>query len=66
MVSAMRGDNKTGVLLVKKEYPDPRTLPAQPSWQHDHKLTMSELIPGQYISTTLLRSRAPIRIRKKL
>ena len=62
----MRGDNKTGVLLVKKEFPDPRTLLAQPSWQHDHKLTLSELIPGQYISTTLLRSRAPIRIRKKL
>jgi len=54
MVIAMRGDNKTGVLLVKKEYPDPRTLPAQPSWQLDHKLT-PELIPGQYVSTTLLR-----------
>ena len=52
-MSAMRGDNRTGVLSVKKEYPDPRTLPAQPSWQQAlPQLTLSELIPGQYVSAT--------------
>ena len=50
-MSAMRGDNRTGVLSVKKEYPDPRTLPAQPSWQQAlSQLTLSELIPGRYVS----------------
>ena len=39
--------------LLKGEYPDPRTLPAQPSWQQPRPhLTLSELIPGQYVSTT--------------
>ena len=28
-MSAMRADDRTGVLSVKKEYPDPLTLPAQ-------------------------------------
>jgi hypothetical protein len=52
-MSATRGDNRTGVLFVKREYPDPRTLPAQPSWQQPRpQLTLSELIPGQYVSTT--------------
>jgi hypothetical protein len=47
------GDNRTGVLTLKREYPDPRTLPAQPSWQQPlPQLTLSELTPGQYISTT--------------
>ena len=27
------GDNRTGILALQKEYPDPRILPAQPSWQ---------------------------------
>jgi hypothetical protein len=46
-------DNRTGVVSVKKEYPDPRTLPAQPSWQQPRpQLTLSELIPGQYVLTT--------------
>jgi hypothetical protein len=26
-------DNKTGALTLKREYPNPRTLPTQPSWQ---------------------------------
>ena len=48
------GDKSTGSgLLLKREYPDPRTLPAQPSWQQPRpQLTLSELIPGQYVSTT--------------
>jgi hypothetical protein len=52
-MSAMRSDNRTGVLSVKKEYPDPRTLPAQPSWQQPRpQVMLSELIPGQYVLTT--------------
>ncbi len=51
-MSTTRGDNRTGVLSVKKEYPDPRTLPAQPSWQQPRpQVALSELIPGQYVST---------------
>jgi hypothetical protein len=46
-------DNRTGVVSVKKEYPDPRSLPAQPSWQQAQpQVTLSELMPGQYVSTT--------------
>src|SRR5215467_2611441 len=49
----MSGDNRTRALSIKKEYPDPLTLPTQPSWQQARpQLTLSELIPGQYISTT--------------
>ena len=45
-------DNRT--LTLKREYPDPRTLPAQPSWQQTRpQHTLSELIPGQYSSTTV-------------
>lgn len=52
-MSTKRGDNRTGVLSVKKEYPDPRALPAQPLWQQARpQITLSELIPGQYVSTT--------------
>src|SRR5215831_2878174 len=52
-MSTTRGDNRIGVLFVKKEYPDPRTLQAQPSWQQPRpQVTLSELIPGQYVSTT--------------
>jgi hypothetical protein len=40
-------------ILLKREYPDPKTLPAQPSWQQTRpQLILSELTPGQYISTT--------------
>jgi len=36
-----------------REYLDPRTLPAQPSWQQPRpQLTLSELIPGRYVATT--------------
>ncbi|HYA82782.1 MAG TPA: hypothetical protein VEH06_04945 [Candidatus Bathyarchaeia archaeon] len=52
-MSTTGGDNRTGALSVKKEFPDPRTLPAQPSWQQPRpQLTLSDLIPGQYVSTT--------------
>jgi hypothetical protein len=35
------------------EYPDPQTLPIQPSWQQPRpQLTLSELAPGKYVSTT--------------
>ena len=50
-MSENRGILKT--LYQQKEYPDPRTLPPQPSWQHPRPLlTLSDLIPKQYISTT--------------
>jgi|SRR5215469_8129051 len=40
-------------MLLRREYPNPRTLPAQPSWQQPRPhLTLSELIPGQYVSAT--------------
>jgi hypothetical protein len=40
-------------LFQEKEFPDPRTLPAQPSWQQPRpQLTLSELTPGQYVSVT--------------
>jgi hypothetical protein len=49
----MSATRSAGVVSVKKEYPDPRTLPAQPSWQQARpQVTLSELIPGQYVSTT--------------
>ena len=39
---------------LKREYPDPRMLPTQPSWQQTRpQLTLSELTPGQYVSTTV-------------
>jgi hypothetical protein len=37
----------------ERQYPDPHTLPVQPSWQQPRpQLTLSELTPGKYISTT--------------
>ena len=51
VMSENRGILKT--LYQEKEYPDPKTLPPQPSWQQPRPLlTLSELIPKQYISTT--------------
>jgi hypothetical protein len=51
VMSENRGMLKT--LYKEKEYPDPRTLPPQPSWQQPRPLlTLSDLIPKQYISTT--------------
>ncbi|MGB7956388.1 MAG: hypothetical protein WCF23_20640 [Candidatus Nitrosopolaris sp.] len=50
-MSENRGMLKT--LSQEREYPDPRTLPPQPSWQQPRPLlTLSELIPKQYVSTT--------------
>jgi hypothetical protein len=47
-------DKSTGSgILLKREYPDPRTAPAEPSWQQPRPhLTLSELIAGQYVYTT--------------
>jgi hypothetical protein len=51
-----KGSDNRGLLKTipqEAEYPDPRTLPAQPSWQQPRpQLTLSELIPGTYVSTT--------------
>ncbi len=39
--------------IQEREYPNPRTLPAQPSWQEPRPhLTLSELIPGKYVAVT--------------
>jgi hypothetical protein len=49
-------DNRKGILRTipqQREYPDPRNLPAQPSWQQPRpQLTLSELIPGKYVAVT--------------
>src|SRR2546428_845575 len=49
-------DNGRGILRTipqEREYPDPLTLPIQPSWQQPRpQLTLSELIPRKYVSTT--------------
>jgi len=45
--------NDLKIISQEKEYPDPRTLPAQPSWQQPlPHLTLSDLIPGKYVSLT--------------
>src|SRR5215831_13070716 len=42
-----------GVQSLKRQYTVPRKLPNQPSWQQTRpQLTLSELTPGQYVSTT--------------
>src|SRR5438876_5958248 len=55
-ISTKSIDNTRGLLrtnLQEREYPDPRTLPAQPSWQQPRpQLTLAELMPGKYVSTT--------------
>jgi hypothetical protein len=51
VMSENRGILKT--LYQEKQYPDPKTLPPQPSWQQPRPLlTLSELIPRKYVSTT--------------
>jgi hypothetical protein len=53
LIISTTGDNRAGVLTLKREYPDPKTLPAQPSWQQPRpQLTLSDLMSGQYIITT--------------
>ena len=43
----------TKTIQYEKQYPDPRTLPAQPSRQQPRpQLTLSDLIPGEYVSAT--------------
>jgi hypothetical protein len=55
-IMSTSGSDRRGILRTipqEREYPDPRTLPAQPSWQQPRpQLTLSELIPGKYVSTT--------------
>jgi len=55
-MSTSGSDNRRGVLRTipqEREYPDPRTLPAQPSWQRPRpQVTLSELIPGTYVAVT--------------
>src|SRR6266487_3152636 len=55
-MSTKGGDNTRGLLrtnLQEREYPDPRTLPTQPSRQQPRpQLVLSELIPGKYVATT--------------
>ena len=56
IMSTSGSDNRRGILRTipqEREYPDPRTLPAQPSWQQPRpQLTLSELIPGKYVGAT--------------
>ena len=56
IMSTSSSDNRRGILRTipqEREYPDPRTLPAQPSWQQPRlQLTLSELIPGTYVAVT--------------
>jgi hypothetical protein len=55
-MSTRSSDNRRGILRTipqEREYPDPRTLPAQPSWQQPRpQLTLSELMPGKYVAVT--------------
>ena len=55
-MSIESSDKRRGILRTipqEREYPDPRTLPAQPSWQQPRpQLTLSELTPGKYVSTS--------------
>jgi hypothetical protein len=53
-VWAQNGEQEMSAKTIQeKEYPDPRTLPAQPSWQQPlPQLTLSDLIPGKYVSAT--------------
>src|SRR6266705_3652554 len=51
-----KSDDIKGLLKTipqERDYPDPQSLPAQPSWQQPRpQLTLSELTPGKYVSTT--------------
>jgi hypothetical protein len=55
-MSTSGSDSRKGILRTipqEREYPDPRTLPAQPSWQQPRpQLTLSELIRGTYVAVT--------------
>ena len=48
-MSENKGMIKT--LYQEKAYPDPKTLPPQPSWRQPRPLlNLSDLIPKQYVS----------------
>ena len=51
-----KSDDIKGLLKTipqERDYPDPQSLPAQPSWQQPRpQLTLSELTPGKYVSAT--------------
>jgi hypothetical protein len=53
---SISGRDNRGLLKTipqETEYPDPVTLPAQPSWQQPRlQLTLAELIPGKYVAAT--------------
>src|SRR6266571_5809829 len=55
-MSISGSDNGRGLLKTipqERQYPDPQTLPAQPSWQQPRpQLTLSELIPRKYVGVT--------------
>jgi hypothetical protein len=41
--------------ILQKDYPDPQTIPVPPSPSYQQPIplvTLSELIPGKYVSTT--------------
>jgi hypothetical protein len=52
----IKSDDTKGLLKTipqERDYPDPRTLPVQPSWQQPRpQLNLSELTPGKYVSAT--------------
>ena len=51
MVTMSENKGMLKPLYQEKKYPDPQTLPPQPSWQQPIPLlTLSELIPKQYVS----------------
>jgi hypothetical protein len=54
-MSSKSSDARGIVRTVPQEkiYPDPQSLPVQPSWQQPRpQLTLSELTPGKYVSAT--------------
>src|SRR5438270_13754706 len=55
IMSTTGSDERRGILrtIPQGVYPDPQTLPVQPSWQQPRpQLTLSELIPGKYVAVT--------------
>jgi hypothetical protein len=54
-VSSKSSDTRDRLKTISQEknYPHPQSLPVQPSWQQPRpQLTLSELIPGKYVSVT--------------
>jgi hypothetical protein len=47
--------NDIAKTILQKDYPDPQTIPVPPSPSYQQPVplvTLSELIPGKYVSTT--------------